>query len=110
MCPLPLKQSLPAEKGTLAGQADIYHCTWNEIFPILKGEWDGRGLDVLAAERKARMKEMEALTAPDFINVTVDQVGGGRCVLIQELIRIVRRCNYKRCAIIVLLYHNLLIL
>ena len=67
MCPLPLKQSLPAEKGTLAGQADIYHCTWNEIFPILKGEWDGRGLDVLAAERKARMKEMETLTAPDFI-------------------------------------------
>ncbi len=56
-----------AERGILAGQADLYHCTWNEIFSILKGEWDGRGLDILVAERKARMKEMEALSAPDFI-------------------------------------------
>lgn len=41
--------------------ADIYHCAWHEIFPVLQGDWDGRGLKVLVVERKDRRKEMEAL-------------------------------------------------
>ncbi|SFG93266.1 pyruvate, water dikinase [Desulfotomaculum arcticum] len=56
-----------AERGILAEQADIYHCAWNEIFSILKGEWDGRGLDVLVGERKARREELGALSSPDLI-------------------------------------------
>jgi len=60
-----------AERGILAEQSDIYHCSWNEIFPILKGEWDGKGLDVLVAERKAGRKELEALSPPDLI---IDEV------------------------------------
>ncbi len=55
------------ERRIFAETADIYHCTWNEIFSILKGDWDGRGLDVLVAERKARRVEMEALSPPDFV-------------------------------------------
>ena len=56
-----------AKKGILLEPADIYHCAWNEIISILQGDWDGRGLDVLVAERKARRKEMEALSPPDLI-------------------------------------------
>ncbi len=56
-----------AERGILAAPADIYHCTCAEIFSILQGDWDGRGLDMLAAERKVRRKEMEALSPPDVI-------------------------------------------
>ncbi len=56
-----------AKRDILVETADIYHCTWNEIFSILNGDWDGRGLDVLVAERKARRKEIEALSPPDFI-------------------------------------------
>jgi len=56
-----------AERGILAEPADIYHCTCSEIFSILQGEWDGRGLNILVAERKVRRKEMEALSPPDLI-------------------------------------------
>ena len=55
------------ERAILVEQADIYHCTWNEIVSIMQGDWDGRGLNVLVAERKARRKEMEALSPPDLI-------------------------------------------
>jgi pyruvate,water dikinase len=55
------------EKGIIGGQADIYHCTLIEIFSLLKGYWDGRGLAALVAERKVRKKEMEALSPPDLI-------------------------------------------
>jgi pyruvate,water dikinase len=56
-----------AEREILASSADIYHCTCAEIFSILQGDWDGRGLDILVAERQARRKEMEALAPPDII-------------------------------------------
>jgi phosphohistidine swiveling domain-containing protein len=51
----------------LSEPADIYHCACSEIFSILQGDWDGRELDVLVAERKARRKELEELSPPDFI-------------------------------------------
>jgi pyruvate,water dikinase len=56
-----------AERGILIEPSDIYHCTWNEIFSILKGDWDGRGLDLLVTGRKAGRNEMEALSSPDWI-------------------------------------------
>lgn len=56
-----------AGKGIVAEQADIYHCAWDEILSILKGDWNGRGLDILVAERKIRRKEMEGYSPPDFI-------------------------------------------
>lgn len=60
-----------AGKGILAEPADIYHCALSEILSILRGDWGGRGLDVLVAERKARRKELEALSPPDLI---IDEV------------------------------------
>ncbi|KJS14889.1 MAG: pyruvate phosphate dikinase [Peptococcaceae bacterium BRH_c4b] len=60
-----------AGKRILAEPADIYHCAWSDILSILRGDWGGRGLDVLVAERKARRKEMEALSPPDLI---IDEV------------------------------------
>ncbi len=62
-----------AENGILAEPADIYHCAWSEILSILRGDCGGRGLDVLVAERKARRKEMEALSPPDLIIDDVPQ-------------------------------------
>lgn len=56
-----------AERGILVEPSDIYHCTWNEIIFILQGDWDGRGLDVLVADRKAGRKEMKELSPPDLI-------------------------------------------
>jgi pyruvate,water dikinase len=56
-----------AGKGIIAEQSDIYHCTLSESFSILQGEWDGRGLEILVAERKIRRKEFEALSPPDLI-------------------------------------------
>ncbi len=60
-----------AGKGILAESNDIYHCALSEIFSILRGEWSGRGLDVMMAERKVLRKEMEALSPPDLI---IDEV------------------------------------
>lgn len=56
-----------AERGIIKKQADIYHCALNEISSIIWEYWDGKGLAVLVAERKARRKEMEALSPPDLI-------------------------------------------
>ncbi|HEY8910735.1 MAG TPA: PEP/pyruvate-binding domain-containing protein [Desulfosporosinus sp.] len=56
-----------AGKGILFETADIYHCAWSEILSILEGDWDGRGLNIMVAERKALRNEMEALSPPDFM-------------------------------------------
>ena len=56
-----------AEKSIIVEQFDIFHCTWHEIFSVLQGDWDGRGLNILVAERKDRSKEMESLSSPDVI-------------------------------------------
>lgn len=39
----------------------------SELLSILRGDWSGKGLDVLVAERKVVRKEMEALSPPDLI-------------------------------------------
>lgn len=55
------------DREIIENQADIYYCTLNELSSILRGYWDGKGLAVLVAERKAWRKEMEAFSPPDLI-------------------------------------------
>lgn len=55
------------ERAIIEEQADIYFCTWPELFSVLTGEWDGAGLQALIAERKALMREMESISPPDII-------------------------------------------
>ena len=54
------------KQGILAAKNDVYHCSWTELFSILKGDWNGRGLKVLVAERKAWRQKMEELSPPDY--------------------------------------------
>ena len=55
------------KRSVIEEQTDIYYCTWPELFSVLQADWDGAGLRVLVAERKAAMKEMELIAPPDII-------------------------------------------
>ena len=55
------------ERALIKEPDDIFFCTWPELFSILSGEWDGRGLQVLIAVRKDWMREMESMAPPDVI-------------------------------------------
>ncbi len=55
------------DRDILIEKADVFHCSWIELFSILKGDWSSRGLKVLVAERKKWRKEMEKLSPPDYI-------------------------------------------
>lgn len=55
------------ERTIIEESDDVFFCTWSELFSVLSGEWDGRGLKVLIAERKDWMREMESLAPPDVI-------------------------------------------
>lgn len=54
------------KRGILAAKADVFHCSWSELCSILKGDWNGRGLEMLVMERKQCRQKMEALSPPDF--------------------------------------------
>ncbi|MDQ7092862.1 PEP/pyruvate-binding domain-containing protein [Desulfosporosinus sp. PR] len=54
-------------RAMIAEQNDIYFCTWPELVAILRGEWDGQGLRGLITERKALMRERNAIAPPDLI-------------------------------------------
>ena len=54
------------EKDILGEETDVFHCSWTELFCVLKGDWNGRGLKVLATERKNWREEMERLSPPDY--------------------------------------------
>jgi len=54
------------ERGILAEKADVFHCSWAELFSILKGDWNGHGLKLLVEERKEWMEKMEELSPPDY--------------------------------------------
>lgn len=56
-----------AEKGILGEPEDIFHCAWCEILSILQGDWSGRGINILVAERKVIRGLQEVLSPPDFI-------------------------------------------
>lgn len=68
-------------RNVLVEAADIYHCSWSEIISILRGDWNGGGLDILVAERKERRQELEALSPPGFI---VDEVPQYAEIVIQS--------------------------
>jgi len=55
------------DRGILTEKTDVFDCSWAELFSILKGDDDGRGLKTLVAERKNWRGEMENLSPPDFI-------------------------------------------
>lgn len=55
------------ERAIIEETDNVFFCTWSELFSVLSGEWDGRGLKVLIAERKDWMREMESLAPPDVI-------------------------------------------
>lgn len=55
------------ERAIIEEQADIYFCTWPELFSVLTGDWDGVGLRELIVARKALMREMESISPPDII-------------------------------------------
>ncbi len=55
------------QRTIIEKQADIYFCTWPELFSVLTGQWDGTGLRALIAARKALMREMESISPPDII-------------------------------------------
>lgn len=57
--------------GIIFEQTDVYNCSWSEITSILRGDWNGKGLNILVAERKKRNQQLEKLSPPDFI---VDEV------------------------------------
>jgi len=54
------------ERGILAAKADVFHCSWPELWSILKGDWNGRGLKVLIKERIQWRQKMEELSPPDY--------------------------------------------
>ncbi|WML34792.1 PEP/pyruvate-binding domain-containing protein [Clostridium sp. OS1-26] len=55
------------EKALIKEPDDVFFCTWTELFSVLSGEWDGRGLQALIAVRKDWTREMESLAPPDVI-------------------------------------------
>jgi len=62
------------ERGIIREANDAFHCAWFELISILRGDWDGTGLDTLIEERKARSAELEKLSPPDlFIGDTPQQ-------------------------------------
>ncbi len=54
------------DRGILIEKADVFYCSWIELLSILKGDWSGRGLKTLVAERKQWKEEMEKLSPPDY--------------------------------------------
>lgn len=48
-------------------KTDVFHCSWAELWSILKGDWNGRGLRVLVMERKQWSQKMEKLSPPDYL-------------------------------------------
>lgn len=54
-------------RGILAAETDVFHCSWSELYAILKGDWNGKGLNFLVRERKDWQQKMEELTPPDYI-------------------------------------------
>ena len=56
-----------AGRALIEEPADIFFCTWPEIFSVLGGEWTGLGLKRLVQDRRASYKNNEQLSPPDVI-------------------------------------------
>jgi pyruvate,water dikinase len=55
------------QRGIIEEQNDIFYCSWSDLVSILGGDWNGEGLRIPVAARKASQKEKEALNPPDVI-------------------------------------------
>ncbi len=55
------------QRGIIKKQNDIFYCSWSDLVSILDGDWNGKGLRILVAARKASQREKEALNPPDVI-------------------------------------------
>jgi phosphohistidine swiveling domain-containing protein len=53
------------EAGVLDERADVFFLTWSDLLAFLQGEWDGRGVRSLVADRKAQRNWWLAETPPD---------------------------------------------
>jgi rifampicin phosphotransferase len=62
------------QKGLLSNSNDIFHFSWAEAVSILRGDWDGSGLEILIQERKDRLEELQKLTPSDIILNGVPQI------------------------------------
>ncbi|MCC6739045.1 MAG: hypothetical protein IT452_08360 [Planctomycetia bacterium] len=52
----------------VAGEAgDVFHLAWPEVEALLRGEWDGKGLQALVADRRALMERWQRVPAPDVV-------------------------------------------
>lgn len=56
-----------ADAGLLDERDDIFQCTWHEVASLLLENWDGKGIKMLIAERKALFERQRALRPPDVI-------------------------------------------
>ncbi len=56
-----------AGRDLIGKPADIFFCTWPEIFSVLRGGWKGVGLKNLVEDRIAIHKMNEELIPPDMI-------------------------------------------
>lgn len=54
------------ERGIINVQSDVFHSDWHELISILRGDWNGQGLNTLIEERKFRRTELEKLSPPDL--------------------------------------------
>ncbi len=54
------------ERDILGEETDVFHCSWTELFSVLKRDWNGQGLNLLVEERKKLMENMEKLSPPDY--------------------------------------------
>lgn len=55
------------ERGLLAIAEDVFHCTIEDLCELMEGAWDGTGLQELVADRKTRLANLDAETAPDTL-------------------------------------------
>lgn len=55
------------ERGVAPAPDDVFDLAWPEMEALLRGEWDGRGLRALVADRKAQRERWEGMAAPDVI-------------------------------------------
>lgn len=55
------------DRGLLEEIDDVFFMTWEDVQAVLSGEYSGRGLKALVADRRARHDELQRLTPPDFL-------------------------------------------
>lgn len=77
------------ERGLLALPEDVFFCYWSELLELLSGTWDGCGLAMRVADRRAQHDAWVVMEAPDLIRGDTphraDQPAGGSADLLTGL-------------------------